>query len=394
MLKNRRRLLTRRNASWKRRAVVALVSCAIGALAAVAGPLPTPSGGLTRAVTAADSSALADGTTTTTTVVPATHVAAEAPIAADPSRSECLTPNTSATEWGLSYLQGVITTFDTETDSTVTCISAYLTGAQTWAQWIQPWVTGSAEGYSSWVAEEPQSRQLVLAMNLIPDDLGDVNDPLKWERSCVVGNFDSYATRLANNLVASGLGNSVIRLGDEMNGVWESDFIGTTTTEQRLWAKCFANEVTGFRRAPGEHLLFDWNPNACVGNYPFANYYPGNAYVDILGLDLYDVGCDEPNTPLSFSQLAGEPAGLTSFEAFAKAMGKPMSLPEWGLSIAPSGDDPGYIDGIGSTVANGDFAFETYFDGGGENVKAMPLGTRTPLSLAAYRAWFGDASDQ
>ena len=65
----------------------------------------------------------------------------------------------------------------------------------------------------------------------------------------------------------------------------------------------------------------------------------------------------------TFSALANEPYGLTDFEAFAAAQGKPMSFPEWGLSTVPSGDDPGYIDGMASTVANGDFAFETYFDG-------------------------------
>ena len=90
-----------------------------------------------------------------------------------------------------------------------------------------------------------------------------------------------------------------------------------------------------------------------------------------MGLDLYDVDSNTPNTSATFSQLANEPYGLTDFEAFAAAQGKPMSFPEWGLATTPSGDDPGYIDGMGSTVANGDFAFETYFDGGS--------GTRLPL---------------
>ncbi|MGH3732944.1 MAG: carboxypeptidase regulatory-like domain-containing protein, partial [Acidimicrobiales bacterium] len=187
-----------------------------------------------------------------------------------------------------------------------------------------------------------------------------------------------------------GLGNSVIRLGAEMNGTWETDFTGTTTTEQLAWASCFDNEVAALRQATGEHFLIDWDVNACKGAYPYANFYPGNSYVDILGLDLYDVDCDTPNTSVTFSPLADESWGLTDFEAFAAAQGKPMSFPEWGLSTVPSGDDPAYIDGIGSTVANGNFAFESYFDGGGgTNSKALALSSSTPLSLAAYQQWFG-----
>jgi beta-mannanase len=172
-----------------------------------------------------------------------------------------------------------------------------------------------------------------------------------------------------------------------MNGPWETDFVGTTTQEQNLWAKCFDNEVTALRQATGEHFLIDWNPNACYENIPFANYYPGNAYVDILGLDLYDVGCDAPTTQLTFAQLANEPGGLTSFEAFASAQGKPMSLPEWGLNSAPSGDDSGYIGGIGSTVAHGNYAFQEYFDM--QDGGTMLLGSGTPQALAGYQKWFG-----
>ncbi len=151
---------------------------------------------------------------------------------------------------------------------------------------------------------------------------------------------------------------------------------------------CFDNEVTALRQTPGEHFLIDWNVNACKGVYSYATYYPGNAYVDILGLDLYDVACETPNTRVTFKQLFNEQLGLKYFETFARAQGKPMSLPEWGLSSIPAGDDPAYINGIGAQVDGGNFAFETYFDAGGLG-KNLPLTTSTPKSLVAYRKWFG-----
>jgi beta-mannanase len=232
----------------------------------------------------------------------------------------------------------------------------------------------------------------VLAFNLIPADLENFNDPLSWESSCAAGDFDSHATTLGRSLVAAGLQNSVLRLGPEMNGEWESDFVGTTTVEQQNWAKCFANEVTSLRRASGEHFLIVWNPNACVQAYPFSNYYPGNKFVDIVGLDLYDVGCDAPDVSLSFGQLATETVGLRYFEAFARSHHKPMSFPEWGLSTSPAGDDPAYVDGIGETVSESDFAFQSYFDvsgTGGVSLNVLALGPSTPQSLLAYQQWFG-----
>ena len=129
-----------------------------------------------------------------------------------------------------------------------------------------------------------------------------------------------------------------------------------------------------------------WNPNACVENVPYTNYYPGNAYVDILGLDLYDASCMTPTTPITWNRLVNEPAGLTNFEVFAKSQRKPMSFPEWGLLQSPNGDNAAFINGIGSTIAKGNFSFEVYFDDGHSGT--LQVGPETPSSLVAFQKWF------
>ena len=311
------------------------------------------------------------------------HNSSRSLITAGPSRKSCIYPHTSG-----GKLQPGLENAEIETGTTTSCVAAYLNRATTWAQWESPWITAPWHGYTTWVAAEPLSRQLILEVDLIPDSLENQSNPSGWEQSCAAGQFDTYAQQLGTSLVAAGLENSVIRLGAEMNGPWEVDFIGTTTVEQNLWATCFANEVTAMRQATGEHFLFDWNPNACYESVPYANYYPGNAYVDILGLDLYDATCTSPSTPVSWNQLATEPAGLTYFEAFAKTQGKPMSFPEWGLLQHPNGDNPTYINGIGSTFAVRDFAFESYFDAGDGGT--LQIGPATPLSLVRFQKWFGN----
>ncbi len=330
---------------------------------------------------------------TTTIAPPSTTTAPSASsggtIIAGPSRSECLEPNLPSGVYTFASLQATVASFQTLTGTTVNCLLTYLDSAQTWTDWASPWLTNGAGGeYLSWVAQAPQTRQLVLGLGLIPASLKNTNNPLGWEQSCASGSFNSYATQLGNHLVAAGLQNSVIRLGVEANGGWEVDYMGTTSQEMSLWAQCFDNEVTGLRAAPGEHFLIDWNPNACTESTPWSSWYPGNAFVDIMGLDLYNADCWTPTTPVSFSTLANENYGLNTFEAFAAAQGKPMSFPEWGLSTSPSGDDPAYINGIGSTVVNNDFAFQAYFDV--VNGGTLPLSASTPLSVAAFQKWFGN----
>jgi beta-mannanase len=234
-------------------------------------------------------------------------------------------------------------------------------------------------------------------MNLVPNSVDEPNgvpDPSAWEPSCAAGNDNAYAAALAQNLVAAGFGNAVIRLGLEMNGNWEPDFMGTTMTEQQQWAQCFAQEVGAMRSVNGAHFLFDWDPNACVENVPLENFYPGNAAVDIIGVDAYDAYCNptgEPSSPgpAAFSALASEPDGLNAVTAFAAQQGKPMSLPEWGTVAAPTGmgDDGYYVQAIGQWVASNDVAFQSYFDAGDDGVLA--LDASNPNTLSAYIAAFG-----
>lgn len=99
--------------------------------------------------------------------------------------------------------------------------------------------------------------------------------------------------------------------------------------------------------------------------------YPGDAYVNIIGVDAYD---DWPPADASggWQQQLNGPYGLNYWLSFAKQHGKKFSVPEWGLVADAewgneSGyDDPGYIqDMYGFFVANSaDIAFESYYDSG------------------------------
>jgi hypothetical protein len=109
---------------------------------------------------------------------------------------------------------------------------------------------------------------------------------------------------------------------------------------------------------------------------PFAlQAYPGDQYVNIIGVDSYD---DWPpaNTRGGWQMQLNGPYGLNFWLNFAKAHGKFFSVPEWGIASGgmwpghEGGDDPAYIkDMYDFFAANKKWiAYESYFSDGGTSI--------------------------
>ena len=316
----------------------------------------------------------------------------DGPIMAGDSKVHCIT---LAFPDGV-LKQSVITAAASLTGVTYNCLSAFSNTAETWADWETPWMFASAsDGWDAWLAASP-AHQVVIATALIPASVSN-SDPLDWEQPCAAGDYNQYATRLAENLVSYGAGNIAIRLGAEANGDWEKDYVGTTSTEMTDWEKCFDNEVAAMRAVPGAHFLFVWNPNICIANIPLSKWYPGNPYVDIIGADSYDVDCDTGKTVSqegwtaystdSASSGSQEPdfPSLANIEAFAVANGKPMSFPEFGLYDSKP-DDAAYMADMMTMFKKHDFAFECYFNSNDNGI--APLGSVIPNATVAYSQAF------
>ena len=148
--------------------------------------------------------------------------------------------------------------------------------------------------------------------------------------------------------------------------------------------------MQAMRAVPGSHLLFDWNVNANYRDIPLADFYPGNAYVDLVGIDFYDTsGVTLPpvGNPSRWTALTREPDSLTEVAAFAAAHHKPLSFPEW-ATVASQGDDAAYVTSMGSFVDRHDVAFQSWFDAGDNGILQLSPG-QAPRSLHAYIKAFG-----
>jgi hypothetical protein len=210
------------------------------------------------------------------------------------------------------------------------------------------------------------------------------------------GAYNSYFVTLAQALVAAGDADAYLRLGFEFDGNWNAWYAGTPAAEANF-AAYFDQIVTAMRSVAGANFRFVWNPDAdafTASGYNVALAYPGNAYVNVIGLDAYDQSWASPQTPATAWNDTVLPE-LTAAQQFAAAQGKPLAFTEWGDIIRSDGhglgDDPLYMTNMLAWMHNpaNNVAFETYFDFDASGVNSDLTGGDFPNSLAAFKADIG-----
>jgi hypothetical protein len=272
------------------------------------------------------------------------------------------------------------------------CALVFNDASPDWAGWENPWFLHHPDpnlNWAHWATAPGTSRQLIITQNLFPSALNSTD----WRHAGARGDYTSHAVNLAKNLVTSGLGNAVIRLGHEANGTWYPDSIGSTDADFALWVQFWRNTVLAMKSVPGANFHFDWCVNAAWRPIALSKFYPGDDVVDYVGIDAYDSGIAATVTD-RWATVWSRTGGVRDVLNFAIAHNKPLSIPEWGvgtagLSSLAGGDDPAYVDGIASIVRNYNVAYQSYFS----NYEWAAELANGPLSLAAYRRHFGANGD-
>ncbi len=86
-------------------------------------------------------------------------------------------------------------------------------------------------------------------------------------------------------------GEVMIRFAEEMNGNWYG-WSGRPAAYVAAWR----HVVSIFRQEGAQNVKWVWSPNVNYGDYPFYKYFPGESWVDYLGLDGYNWGTHGPGT--------------------------------------------------------------------------------------------------
>lgn len=195
-------------------------------------------------------------------------------------------------------------------------------------------VPGFLDVWAHW-RREKDDRMLVLNVPMQErneDHVGDAEVRSLLARGAA-GRFDQHFRALAERLVELEVPDTVIVLGWEMNGTTYTHRCGP---DPEAWKRYWDRIVTTMRAVPGQKFRFDFTPSRGRDAVPWTQCYPGDETVDIVGMDSYD----QP-TGLSFGEQVREPYGLQEHVDFAKAHGKPISYPEWGLFR--NGDNAEYM---------------------------------------------------
>ncbi|MDQ6927697.1 MAG: hypothetical protein M3159_03435 [Actinomycetota bacterium] len=277
-----------------------------------------------------------------------------------------------------------VNSFSSELGAPVDYAVDYADHSKTWNDVSNPsWLL---DAWSPWVTASP-TRRLVLGVPLLIDaNKGQL-------AAGAAGYFDTNFRTLAANMVSRGLGASVIRLGWEMNNISQPWYAGTDPASYKAF---YARVVSTMRSVPGTSFTFDWNVNAGVqGGSPlttFDSFYPGDASVDVIGIDNYDIKwMDSTSTPAQrWDWQVSRPLGLNDHRLFATAHAKPVSFPEWGLyklgdAQGGGGDNPYYVDQMANWFSTSNVRYQAYYDAdwGGGVLANFPNGK------AQYLARFG-----
>jgi Glycosyl hydrolase family 26 len=194
--------------------------------------------------------------------------------------------------------------------------------------------------------------------------------------AAAAGDYNSKFHGLGELLVKDGLSHTIIDLGREMNGKWYAwSQHRAPSSEPDAYIHAWRQIVTTMRSVPGQHFKFVWTV------YPtgtsVAESWPGSAYVDYIGTDIFDwYGGPKGTYPHTVSGaldhegkwqqiLTTEPGGLNWMAAFSHATGKPIIIPEWGLDFHTFGgqDDPLFITNMMAWMKAHD-AIGLYWAGG------------------------------
>ena len=198
------------------------------------------------------------------------------------------------------------------------------------------------------------------------------------------GKYDAAYQRVAQRLVEAGYDDAILRLGYEFNGAWAP--WSSRTNEDEFVAAW--RHVHDLMRAESPGFRFEWTAIRPAWFEWGEAAYPGDEYVDIIGLDVYwrvHSGGYLWDARIWESQYLKV---LRDHYSFAVEHDKPIAYPEWGLS---GGDVPQFVEAMHEWLEDlpasgaGRLLYHSYFDGRNEFDF-----DNYPRSRDTYRRLFGN----
>jgi hypothetical protein len=263
-----------------------------------------------------------------------------------------------------------------------------------WAAIEGPWFAmdpPEGQDWGAWVRDDPDHRTLVISTAMVPK-----SPPSDWRERGAAGEYDAHWKKFGQNLVDTGLGSSIVRVGWELNGDWyETHYVGETAEQREQWKEYFRRIVMAME-VEGSRFEIDFNiAEGPQDSVSLEDLYPGDDYVDIIGVDVYD-SYISPIDPTARWQAKDEKVNsVSAVVAFAADHDKPVSFPEWAMvaegDTQGGGDSPGFIDQVADVVVSTPVRYQAYFNSP-EGGVGMTLAD-APEGSAEFVKRFGASGD-
>ncbi|MDP8968674.1 MAG: hypothetical protein M3N04_08740 [Actinomycetota bacterium] len=215
------------------------------------------------------------------------------------------------------------------------------------------------------------------------------------------GAYNRRFRLVARRLVAGGQGSAVVRIGPEFNGDWFRWSIkgrGGSGRYRAYWRHI----VRTMRAVRGANFRFDWSPNGGSSwvdggkrRLRAATAYPGNRYVDYIGLDQFDQSWAPHAGSASkrWQEFMTQTDGLAWHARFAASKGKPMTFPEWGLvrryDGRGGGDNPYFVEQMHQWIQTHPVAYHLYFESQDPNGEYRVFSGTFPKAAQSFVLHFG-----
>jgi hypothetical protein len=196
-------------------------------------------------------------------------------------------------------------------------------------------ISGNAAADAAWATQ--YGARLIFPFNGLPDT-GVTAD------QAANGAMNATAVAVAQDLIANGQANAIIRIGWEENGQWFPWGVNHETVQQ--WLAIWHQLVASMRSVSGQQFLFYFNPTLDLST-DVTPWLPPSSEVDIIGLDVYDQTASAwPGDQAAWNSYLNAATGLNWLTTKAAELGKQIGFGEWGLGYnagANGGDDAYFV---------------------------------------------------